>query len=234
MLKSLVLISRDTERLNTLANELGAQAPELAIEIMACDLAEEDACRTLSSQLAERPIDLLVNNAGFGTYGPFAESSPDEEAREVHTNVVAPLRLARACLPGMLQRGGGAVINVSSLAGETPSPRSATYGATKAFLTHFSESLHEELRGSGVRVQALLPGFTRTEFQQRAGIDASKIPSFAWMSPESVVEASLSALARDELLCIPGKRYRALYRLARLTPRSWLRRASGAGADRFA
>ena len=106
----------------------------------------------------------------------------------------------------MVERGHGGVINVSSLAGEAASPYTATYAATKAFVTSFSEALSEELRGSGVRVQVLLPGFTRTEFQERAGIDTQAIPGFAWMEPEAVVEASLAGLERGQVVCIPGAR----------------------------
>jgi short-subunit dehydrogenase len=231
--RTLVLVARDTDRLNALSEELRRANPELGVDVVPGDLADASACRSVATALEGRAIDLLVNNAGFGTHGKFGDLPIEEEVREVHTNALAPLLLTRACLPGMVGRGRGAVINVSSLAGEFPSPRSATYGATKAFLTHFSESLVEELRGSGVRIQALLPGFTRTEFQARARIDTTRLPAFVWMSAEDVVDESLRALARGEPLCVPGKRYRAFYRFVRATPRTWLRRATGAGSERF-
>jgi len=132
----------------------------------------------------------------------------------------------------MLTRGHGGVINVSSLAGESASPYTATYAATKAFVTSFSEALSEELRGSGVRVQALLPGFTRTEFQERAGIDARTIPGFAWMEPEAVVEASLAALEKGQVVCIPGLGNRILAPFQRILPRSLVRRVVGASFER--
>jgi short-subunit dehydrogenase len=124
------------------------------------------------------------------------------------------------------------VVNVSSLAGEAASPYTATYAATKAFVTSFTEALFEELRGSGVRVQVLLPGFTRTEFQERAGIDTSAIPGFAWMEPEAVVEASLAGIERGQVICIPGLGNRLLAPFQRLLPRSLVRRAIGASFER--
>lgn len=225
--ESLVLVARDEARLAQLANELTVKGV-LDARVLVADLSTEAGCDRVCRELEARPPDLLVNNAGYGTHGAFAELPIDGELREVATNLIAPMRLARACLPGMLARNSGSVIQVSSLASELHSPLAATYGATKAFLTHFSESLSEELRDSEVRIQALLPGFTRTEFQSRAGVDTAKVPSFAWMSSEAVVEASLESLSRDEILCIPGRRYRALYGISRLLPRSLLRRILGA------
>jgi short-subunit dehydrogenase len=123
----------------------------------------------------------------------------------------------------MIRRGRGQIVNVSSLAGLAPGPYTATYAATKAFVNTFTESLYEELRGTGVQVQALLPGFTRTEFQDRAGIDASQLPGFAWMTPEAVVEASLASLRRGELICVPGFGNRVLGVLQRAAPRALTR-----------
>src|SRR5919109_1270658 len=147
--------------------------------------------RTVEEHIAgEEALELLVNNAGFGTTGPFARLDPDQEEAEIRLNVLALVRLTRAALPGMIARGRGAIINVSSLAAFAPGPYDATYGATKAFVNSFTEALHEELRGTGVRVQALCPGFIHTELQQRAGIDTSRLPAWVWMTPEAVVEAS--------------------------------------------
>jgi short-subunit dehydrogenase len=146
--------------------------------------------------------------------------------------VLALVRLTRAALPGMIERGHGDIINVSSLAALMPSPFTATYAATKAFVNSFSEAVYEELRGSGVRVQALCPGFTRTDFQRRAGVDTSQVPSFAWMDPESVVESSLSALATGAAVCVPGAANRALAAASAAMPRALLRRAAGAALGR--
>ena len=137
------------------------------------------------------------------------------------------MTLSRAALPGMLARERGGIVNVSSLAGESAGPFNATYSATKAFVTCFSESLHEEVRGSGVTVQALLPGFTRTEFQDVAGLDPGIVPGFAWMSADRVVRASLAALERGDAICIPGVGNQVLGALTGLAPRGFARRVLG-------
>jgi short-subunit dehydrogenase len=143
-------------------------------------------------------------------------------------NVLALVRLTRAALPPMLARGRGAIINVSSMAGFQPGPFSATYAATKAYVTCFTESIAEELRDSGVRVQALCPGFTRTEFQERAGLDVSDLPEVAWMSAEEVVESSLVGLLRGEVVHVPGRANKVVASLVGLAPRAALRRVAGA------
>jgi hypothetical protein len=223
----LVLAARRRDRLEALAKEL-AERHRVAAAVEVADLAEEaDLARVAAAVAADAP-DLLVNNAGFGTLGPFAELEPERELEEIRLNVVALVRLTRAALPGMLARGRGGVVNVSSLAGESAGPFTATYSATKAYVTCFSESLHEELRGTGVIVQALLPGFTRTEFQDVAGVDRELIPSFAWMSAQAVVESSLAALERGDAICIPGAGNRVLGSLTGFAPRGFTRRVLGA------
>lgn len=222
----LLLVARRRDRLEALAKEL-AERHRVSASVEAVDLAEEAGLAALAAAIAADPPDLLVNNAGFGSFGRFAELDPERELEEVRLNVLALVRLTRAALPGMLGRGSGAVINVSSLAGEVPGPFTATYAATKAFVTSFSESLHEELRGTGVVVQALLPGFTRTEFQEVAGVDPGRVPSLAWMSAERVARASLAALERGDALCIPGAGNRLLGGLSALAPRSVARRVLG-------
>ena len=194
----------------------------------AVDLTEEEELAALVAGVAADPPDLLVNNAGFGTVGAFAELEAERELEEIQLNVVALVRLTRAALPSMLGRGRGGIVNVSSLAGEGPGPFTATYAATKAFVTSFSQSLHEEVRGSGVVVQALLPGFTRTEFQEVAGVDPGIVPGFAWMRAEQVVRASLGALEAGEAVCIPGAGNRLLGGLQSLAPRALTRRVLGA------
>ena len=227
----LVLVARDAERLEALAARLSSERP-IEARALPADLTDPEALARVEAELRERTPDLLVNNAGFGTVGRFAELELEGEDREVRLNVLALLRLTHAALGRMIERGNGAVINVSSLAGESASPFTATYAATKAFVTSFTEALSEELRGSGVRVQALLPGFTRTEFQQRAGIDTSAIPGLAWMEPEAVVEASLAALEKGQVTCIPGVANRMLAPLQRILPRGLVRRVLGAALER--
>jgi short-subunit dehydrogenase len=223
----LVIVARRRDRLEALAKEVEARhGVAAAVEVV--DLAEDAELEQLAGAVAADAPDVLVNNAGFGTVGPFAELDPERELEQIRLNVVALVRLTRAALPGMLARGRGAVVNVSSLAGENAGPFTATYAATKAYVTRFSESLHEELRGSGVVVQALLPGFTRTEFQEVAGVDPGLVPGFAWLTPERVAETSLAALARGDAVCVPGAGYRLLGGMSGLAPRGLARRVLGA------
>ena len=223
----LVVVARRRERLEALAEEMRGRY-EVAVQVLVADLTSAADLQSVESRVAsDAALSILVNNAGFGTTGPFAETDPDREEAEIRLNVVALSRLTRAALPGMIARGTGGIINVSSVAALLPGPFHATYGATKAFVNSFTEALHEELRGTGVRVQALCPGFTRTEFQERAGLTSQSVPSFAWMSPEYVVENSLAALRRGTLVCVPGAVYRALAALIALLPRSLVRSLHG-------
>jgi len=228
---ALVLVARTADRLEALADEL-RRLRRVRVEVRPADLTDPGALEALAAELAEAPPDLLVNNAGFGTVGRFAELDPAREEAQVRLNVWAVVRLTRAVLPGMLARGHGSVVNVSSLAGDAPSAYTATYAATKAFVTSFSQAVAEELRGSGVKVQALLPGFTRTAFQENSGIDPSEVPSFAWLSPEDVVEASLRDLERGHVVSVPGAGYRVLAGLTRLAPRGLTRRVTAAAMRR--
>ena len=223
----LVVVARNRMALESLAKECG-ERHAVRVEVQAADLTQPGELRVIEELLAGEPgFDLLVNNAGFGTAGAYARSDVEREEQQILLNVVALARLTRAALGRMLERGEGAIVNVSSLAGLGPYPYTATYGATKAFVNSFTEALAEELRGTGVRVQALLPGFTRTAFQERAGIDPGSVPSFAWMEAEDVVDASLASLARGDLICVPGLGYRALAGVAGFVPRSLFRRAVG-------
>jgi short-subunit dehydrogenase len=176
------------------------------VEVLSADLSTENGTAVVEARLEsdDPPVDLLVNNAGFGTFGKFADLAREVEAQELRLNVVALMRLCHAALPGMVERGTSGIINVSSLACYQPTPLNATYGATKAFVTSFSHALHEEVRGTGVNVMVLCPGFTRTEFQERAGFDSSAVPSFLWQSPEAVVAAALRMYENGRAVCIPG------------------------------
>src|SRR5262245_10220734 len=228
----LTLVARSRERLEALAERL-RQSHGIGVEVVVADLTQATALRTVEACVArDTALELLVNNAGFGTIGPFATLDPDQEEAEICLNVTALVRLTRAALPGMMARGRGAIINVSSLAAFVPGPYDATYGATKAFVNSFTEALHEELRGTRACVQALCPGFTHTEFQQRAGIDVSTIPAYAWMTPEAVVEASLAALRRRQIVCVPGLMNRLLALLIGAAPRRLVRRVTGLLAPR--
>jgi hypothetical protein len=229
----LALVARSRARLESLADEL-RDAFGVSAAAVAADLTVAAQLQRVADAIADDAgLELLVNNAGFGTVGSFAELDPDREEEEIRLNVIALTQLTRAALPGLIARGHGGIINVSSMAAFQPTPRNATYGATKAFVNSFTEALYEELRGSGVRVQALCPGFTRTEFQDRAGIDTTGIPSFAWMSAEAVADASLAALQRDEVVCVPGIGNRLLTTATAAMPRSVVRRIMGAAGKRF-
>ena len=228
----LVLVARNRVRLAAQAKRLQRQA-RVAVEVLAADLTvAADLQRVTDHVAADRRLTLLVNNAGFGTAGAFAELDAAREEEEIRLNVLALVRLTRAALPGMIARRRGAIVNVSSMAGFQPGPYTATYNATKAFVNAFTEALHEELRGSGVRVQALCPGFTRTEFQRLAGIDTSQIPSFVWMTADQVAAASLAALDAGEVICVPGFANRILLTLAGLVPQRISRRVGGVLARR--
>ena len=226
-----VLVARDRGRLERLARRLGDECP-VAVQPLAADLGDSARLRAVERCVADPGLDVLVNTAGFATVGRFADLDAEREQAEIALNVVAVVRLTRAALPAMIARGSGAIINVSSIAAFVPARFSATYAATKAYLNSFTESLHEELCGSGVRLQALCPGFTRTDFVARSGADDSAIPSLAWMTPEAVVAASLQALRRDRVLCVPGVGNRVLVTILSGLPRRWARRLTGVGAKR--
>ena len=229
----LIVVARDRKRLESLAESLD-ELHGTKVEVLPADLTAPSELREVEKRVAkEAALEMLVNNAGFGTVGAFAKLDVDREEEEVRLNVVALLRLTRAALPGMIERGRGTIINVSSLAAFQPVAANATYAATKSFVNTFTESLHEELRGTGVQVQVLCPGFTRTEFQKRAGIGTSGLPAFAWMSAEDVVTASMAGVQNGDLICIPGFSNRLMAAAVRASPRSLVRRAVGMGAARM-
>jgi uncharacterized protein len=223
----LVLVARDSARLDALAKELDGHYG-VDSEVLPADLTDREQLRRVEARLrAEPAIDLLINNAGFGTYGRFHELDVDIEEREIQLNVVALMRLAHAALDVMVPRGRGSILNVSSVAGFQPVPGDATYAATKSFVLSFSEALHEELRGTGVTVTVLAPGFTRTEFQERANYDASGVPGFMWQEADEVVEAALGAMARNRAVCVPGALNRVTATLSGMAPHAITRRVSG-------
>jgi short-subunit dehydrogenase len=226
---ALVLVARREDRLEALAKELDVDA-----QVLAADLADPDDLRRVEARVAATadPVDLLVNNAGFGTTGPFATLDVAREEEEIRLNVLALVRLCRAALPGMVDRKHGGIVNVSSLAAFQPDPGNATYGATKAFVLSFSEALAEELRKTGVRVQALCPGYTRTEFQTTAEYETSRVPKAVWQRPEQVVDASLAALDKNKVLCIPGPHNKVAAVGSGFLPRVVRRKLAGALGSR--
>lgn len=223
---NLVIVARRSNRLRVLAKELIGQY-SVDVEVIACDLALDDDVLFVEKRLADasRPIDLLVNNAGFGTTGEFADLELDREIQEVAVNVTAPLRLIHAVLPQLIARGCGGIVNVSSMTGSIPLPRSATYGATKAFLTAFSENLHMEVRRRGIHVTSIGTGLTRTEFHEVAGTPVDGLPKLAWMQPERVARAGLAAVAANRVHVVPGLMNRVPLPALRLLPRPVIRAA---------
>ncbi len=215
---ALVLVARDADRLRQLADELSAEYGS-PVEVMAADLADPVQLARVEARLSdpERPVDMLVNNAGFSLGRRFLRTTIEEQEKLLDVLVRAVQRLTYAALRGMVDRGRGAVVNVSSVASYVPR---STYGAAKAWVTSFSEALAVEMRGTGVRVMAVLPGYTRTEFHQRAGIGAHG-PGMLWLSADRVADEALRDLKRGRILSIPSKRYRILATLSRMSPR-WI------------
>ena len=206
----LIVVARRRKRLEVLAERL-REAHHVTVEVMVADLTQPAELHTAEMRIAEdTALELLVNNAGFGGYMPFVALDPDRAEELIRLQVVAVTRLTRAALPGMVARGHGAIINVSSrlaFSGALSSPtmpKRATYAATKAYINTFTQILHDELAETGVRVQALCPGVVRTEFHERMGLDPARIPAAIVMSPEDIVEASLAGLKLGEVICIPA------------------------------
>ncbi|MFB7056615.1 SDR family NAD(P)-dependent oxidoreductase [Streptomyces vinaceus] len=216
----LVLVARDKERLESVARELGREFGTTS-EVLPADLLDADGCTAVTERLAdrERPVDILVNNAGFGLPAPFPYSPVEDEERLLDLLVKVPLRLTHALLPGLRERRRGAVVNVSSVAGLLPT---GTYGAAKAWVTAFSESLRVDMEPYGVRVLAVVPGFTRTEFQARAGMDVSSLREAVWLEPEAVVAKALRDLALRRPVSITGRRYQAYALAVRHLPRGFV------------
>lgn len=217
-----VAIARRTDRLAALA------ARHSCVTAMPADLTTAAGLSAVVDRVEGGEIDLVVNNAGFGTSGDFFELDPDRLDREVQLNVAALTRLSRAALGVMVPRKRGYLLNVSSVASFQAAPKLAVYAATKAYVTSLSESLHEEVRGSGVHVTALCPGLTRTEFQSVSNTQkyVSAYPAFAWMEAEEVAHVGLEDVANGKTLSIPGGLYKGLTALAGALPRSFVRRAS--------
>ncbi|MGE3619389.1 MAG: SDR family NAD(P)-dependent oxidoreductase [Acidimicrobiia bacterium] len=211
----LVLVARSGDRLEALAAELRT-AGSPGVEVLVADLGTGEGLAAVEARLADdgRPVDLLVNNAGVGAAGRFLANTADRLAAMIELNVVAPVRLTRAAASGMVARGRGWIMNVSSLASLQATPGLATYAASKAFVTNFSEGVHEELRGTGVSVTAVLPGFTRTRFQASAGYEDEQhgLPAFAWQEPGPVAAEALAATAagRARVVCGPVNKVAAV------------------------
>jgi len=217
-----VVVARRGERLESLA----AEHP--GIEVLAADLTSPDGLRAVVERVERGDVDLVVNNAGFGTSGAFHELDADRLEREVGLNVQALTRLSHAALATMIPQRRGFLLNVSSVVSFQPAPKLAVYAATKAYVTSLTESLHEEARPSGVHVTALCPGLTKTEFQSVSSSEqyADDYPSWAWTTAEQVAERGLRDVARNKAISVPGMLYKGMVTASDIAPRALLRRVA--------
>jgi uncharacterized protein len=225
----LVLTARREDRLKAVAAE-AVKLGSSKVEVIALDLGQPDAAAKLHQQIAQHGIEIecLVNNAGFGTHGIFHKLPLDRELDEIDLNIKALVALTRLFLAGMVTRRRGTIINVASTAAFQPVPYMATYAATKAFVLNFSEAVANEVRRDGVKVMALCPGPTRTEFQGTAGVDTSSFPSFAYMDASTVVAQALASAKRGKAVRINGIINLVMAQSNRVSPRSVTARIAGA------
>jgi short-subunit dehydrogenase len=219
------LVARREERLAELAGELSGEHG-IRAETFECDVTDADARGRLLDEVEERglSVEVLINNAGFGSGGAFHELDGAGETAMVRTNVEALVALTSAYLPGMVERRRGAVLNLGSLIAFQPVPFQATYGATKAFVLSFTESIHEEIRGTGVTITALCPGPVRTEFGEAGGFGGAdeRIPDFVWLTSEQVARAGVEGLERGQRVVVPGTLNRIGALSGQHTPRALL------------
>ena len=216
----LTVLARREARLKELASRLTAQY-DVDVDVLALDLGEEKDLHVVAERVADRvlPVDLLVNCAGYGSTGPFADQSLDRERHQIRVNLLAPVVLTHAALEQMRERRHGGILNVSSIVAGLPMPKSVVYGATKAFLESFGESLFMESRADGVHITTVRSGLVSTEFHDVAGIDKEALPRLAWMRPADVVAPALHAVARGRAFVTPGAVNRAQPFILRALPR---------------
>ena len=222
-----MLVARDEQRLHAQADELAARHRG-RVRVLAADLATDAGTAAVAEVLTDRetPVDLLVNNAGFGLRTRFPDALLADEERSLDVMVRAPLRLCHAALPGMVERGRGGVVNVASVAGFMPR---GTYGAHKAWLISLSRWLDVTYRARGVHVMALCPGFVRTEFHQRMDADMRGVPGWMWLDADRLVRDALADFAKGVAVSVPSRRYQVLGRLARIAPAGLAERAGRRG-----
>jgi len=219
----LVLVARDLSRLNAYAKELN-KTYKIKVETLQADLTKPAQLAKVEKRLSNKakPIEVLINNAGFGIKQSFTDSEIKKEQELLDVLVTAPMRLTHVALPQMLKRDSGVIVNVSSVASWIAG---GTYSAAKSYLTVFSEYLNTELKGTNIKISALCPGFTRTEFHQRGKMRMTGLPDFMWLSSDQVVAKSWKYAKAGKAICIPGWQYLLLSTIARVAPRPIVRKA---------
>ncbi|MEU5186504.1 SDR family oxidoreductase [Streptomyces klenkii] len=227
----LVLVARDEERLGRHATELHDRHG-VEVEVLPADLSQDEGIEAVEARLRdrERPVHLLVNNAGFGNKGGYLEVSLADELKMLKVHCEAVLRLTSAAAEGMRERKRGAVVNVASVAAFVPR---GTYGASKSWVVQFTQGAARDLAGSGVRLMALCPGFVRTEFHERAGMGTDNVPGWLWLDADKVVSAALRDLSQGKTLSVPDPRYKAMTGLMKLAPRRVVSRASSTTGRKY-
>ena len=215
--KVIIAVARRADRLESLREELAVQTEIVPV---AADLATVEGVTLATEALRQKgPVDLLVNNAGISAFGPYTDAGIDDQLRTVRVNIDALLVLSRAALPFMREAGGGTIVNVASIGAFLPMKDTAVYGASKAFVHSFSESLQNEVRADNIQVQCVCPGMTRTEIHDSdmfAGFDKTKVPDELWMSADEVVAISLNALDENAVTLVTGDQNVAMARAAAL------------------
>lgn len=217
---NLVLVARDLPRLQERAQALEEKFG-VKTHVIQADLATNEGCQKIEQYISENQIDVLINNAGFGTSKAFTMSTLEIEQQMMDVLVRTPMRLMHVALPLMKQRNNGVIINVSSVAGYIAG---GSYSASKSYLTVLSESLHTELAGTNVKISALCPGFTRTEFHQRGKMSMKALPNFMWLTSDYLVEQSWKDAMKGEAVSVPGWQYKLLVLIVHAVPRSIVRK----------
>ena len=218
----LILTGRRAEKINALAAEL-SQSYGSDVDVNLIELSDSTQVDGFLDRIKDRDIHLLINNAGFGTVKFFFQEPLELQEQMVRAHILAHMKIIYAILPKMIQKGVGVVINVASSGAYLPSPKTATYSGTKAFWRAFTECLHLELEGTGIQVQVVCPGLTRTDMHSRLGIPDEYTPDwgpFHWMVPDEVVECSLRCLKKKRIVCIPGRLTRMQIFMRQITPES--------------
>jgi len=223
---NLVLVSRDAGRLEQVAAQIrDSQGSHLQIEVLPADLSDRSQIDRVADRLRDpkRPVQVLVNNAGFGLVRGFTETEIDQEQQLLDVLVTAVLRLTHAAVPGMVARGKGVIFNVSSVAGWITG---STYSAAKSWVTVFTEGLAQDLSGTGVRAVAVCPGYVRTEFHERADMDVAEVPAWMWLEAADVVAQAFRDAEQGRVISVTGPQYKAMATILQHAPRPLVRLAS--------